>query len=106
MYNEPDVNKLFEKISDLEGALARAQAGGDGGHAEGHASAHASSSAGRAGEAEAPRIPSRGGWMPKMASMCSAIYKGDHDYARKLADRFTNESPMLHQLVEGKKWWT
>ena len=44
----------------------------------------------------------RGGWMPKMASLASAVYNKDWGYARRLADRFCSESETLNRLVTYK----
>ena len=40
--------------------------------------------------------------MPKVAMVLGAIYKDDWKYARKLADRFYEESPVLAKLVDSK----
>ena len=42
-----------------------------------------------------------GGWMPRTASMISAIYSSDWDEAQRLADRYMAMSQALRALVRG-----
>ena len=44
----------------------------------------------------------RGGWLPKMAQLITALWQDNMDYAHKLANRFCNESWMLNDLVQKK----
>ena len=55
------------------------------------------------GHGHGHQLKSRGGWMPKTASLIVAV-RTSWDYAKLVADRFTNESWALHDLVEHKLW--
>ena len=44
----------------------------------------------------------RGGWLPKMAQLITALWQDNMEYAHKLANRFCNESWMLNDLVQKK----
>ena len=47
-------------------------------------------------------LKSRGGWMPKMASLAAAVYNKDWGYAKRLIDRYCSESETLNRLVTYK----
>ena len=47
-------------------------------------------------------LKSRGGWMPKMASLAAAVCNKDWGYAKRLVDRYCSESESLNTLVTSK----
>ena len=47
-------------------------------------------------------LKSRGGWMPKMASLAAAVCNKDWGYAKRLVDRYCSESETLNTLVTSK----
>ena len=53
-------------------------------------------------EPEGTRKGQHGGWLPRVAQTVAAVFKKDHSYTWKLADRWYYQYPMLKERVDEK----
>ena len=107
------MDNLLARILELEGLLEKEgnshlDHGGDSrkGHHDHEGNAQSSSSSSCGGGKGGGEEKSRGGWMPKVATVITAVYERKWDYVKKLCDRMYNESPTLQKLVDQKLSWT
>ena len=97
--------KLAARIMELENLLADAQ--GEVDRLKGHCGKSSSSSSQQCGgKGGGKGEQSRAGWMPKVATVVTAVYEKKSNYVKKLCDRMYHESPTLKKLVDTKLSWT
>ena len=113
MCTEPEVDKLLNRILDLEAQLDAALPQGKSSSSSSHHESSASSShqgGGKGdqggGKGDEGDNKNRAGWMPKVATLVTAVYEKKWNYVNKLCDRMYKESPTLKKLVDTKMSWT